>query len=67
MDRAWAWTFWETEYTPGPQEREVHVSQILVKHLRYKFHIFYRKVVVKATDSSYNVQPESVKGIWNLR
>ena len=23
--------------------------------------------VAKATDASYNVQPDSVKGIWNLR
>ena len=24
-------------------------------------------VICKATDASYNVQPDSVKGIWNLR
>ena len=25
------------------------------------------RLVCKATDASYNVQPDSVKGIWNLR
>ena len=25
------------------------------------------ELVCKATDASYNVQPESVEGIWNLR
>jgi sulfite oxidase len=25
------------------------------------------QIICKATDASYNVQPETVKGIWNLR
>jgi len=25
------------------------------------------EVICKATDASYNVQPDSVAGIWNLR
>jgi sulfite oxidase len=48
LDRAWAWTFWETEFPINQNQKEV-------------------TIICKATDASYNVQPDSVQGIWNLR
>jgi len=50
LDKAWAWTFWECDFPPSPEE----VGQKL-------------ELICKATDASYNVQPDSVAGIWNLR
>lgn len=50
LDKAWAWTFWECEFTPEEQL----VGQKM-------------ELICKATDASYNVQPDSVAGIWNLR
>ena len=47
LNRAWAWTFWETEFDVFPDD--------------------YFDIVCKATDQSYNVQPETCKYIWNIR
>ncbi len=51
LDRAWAWTFWECGFD-APGEDDVG------RRL---------EIVCKATDASYNVQPDSVHGVWNLR
>mmetsp|Transcript_5700 Transcript_5700/g.10872 ORF Transcript_5700/g.10872 Transcript_5700/m.10872 type:complete len:547 (-) Transcript_5700:108-1748(-) len=51
LNQAWAWTLWECE---------VPVS----KHVRTGSQL---DIFCRATDASYNVQPESVKSIWNLR
>jgi sulfite oxidase len=50
IDRAWAWTFWETDF-------DIPESMVGSK----------LQIVSKATDASYNVQPDSVQGVWNLR
>lgn len=52
LDRAWAWTFWECDF--GIPDGEEAVGRQL-------------EIICKATDASYNVQPDSVEGIWNLR
>jgi len=49
--KAWAWTFWECDL-PKP------------KGLKDGDQI---EVVAKATDVSYNTQPESIEHIWNFR
>ena len=51
MDRAWAWTLWEIDV-------ELPEDQPTGQPLH---------CICKATDASYNVQPDSVEGIWNLR
>ncbi|KAJ9513512.1 hypothetical protein QJQ45_006066 [Haematococcus lacustris] len=48
---AWAWTLWQAE-VPVPNNSSVG-SQV--------------SLVVKATDSAYNSQPDDVRNIWNLR
>lgn len=72
LSRAWAWTFWEAELpVPAPAagtaadrtgggggggggaEGAGGPQQVTI--------------VAKATDASYNTQPESVDAIWNLR
>jgi sulfite oxidase len=50
LDRAWAWTFWESDFTIP--------ESLAGKKL---------EIISKATDASYNVQPDSVEGVWNLR
>jgi len=49
--RAWAWTFWEAEVPFPKGSRDGDEIELCCK----------------ATDSSYNTQPESVSSIWNLR
>eukprot|EP00245_Coleochaete_scutata_P010478 TRINITY_DN3671_c0_g2_i1.p1 TRINITY_DN3671_c0_g2~~TRINITY_DN3671_c0_g2_i1.p1 ORF type:complete len:580 (+),score=104.36 TRINITY_DN3671_c0_g2_i1:155-1741(+) len=49
--RAWAWTLWEAE-VPVPKEREPSGTV---------------QICAKATDASYNSQPDNVAPIWNLR
>ena len=51
LDRSWAWTLWEF---PLPASVLAGRSVPL-------------EVICKATDSSYNCQPDSTKGIWNIR
>lgn len=53
MHRAWAWTFWECD--------------IEIPHVDEKEGPAELTVLSKATDASYNVQPDTVAGIWNLR
>jgi sulfite oxidase len=53
LSKAWAWTFWEID------DLEVDTT-----HLKPGDEI---KVLVKATDASYNAQPENPAAIWNLR
>lgn len=49
--RAWAWTFWECEV---PKPAGLKDGEVV-------------EVCAKATDASYNSQPERVEHIWNLR
>lgn len=53
INKAWAWTFWELKLGDIIKERESNINEI--------------NVICKATDSSYNVQPENPEYIWNLR
>lgn len=50
-DRAWAWTLWECDIPLPPG---------VVPGAKLE-------ICCRATDASYNVQPESTKSIWNLR
>jgi sulfite oxidase len=50
-DHMWAWTFWRTEI---PIPKETKPGQQL-------------ELICKATDRAYNTQPETAKGIWNIR
>ena len=52
-NRAWAWTFWEAEVPLAPSADGCTPANATL--------------VCKAVDASHNTQPESVKGIWNLR
>mmetsp|Transcript_12330 Transcript_12330/g.11163 ORF Transcript_12330/g.11163 Transcript_12330/m.11163 type:complete len:516 (+) Transcript_12330:66-1613(+) len=52
IDRAWAWTFWECDF-------DIPADSPLIGQLV--------QITCKAIDSSYNVQPDSVEGVWNLR
>jgi len=52
VNRVWAWTPWEaTVNVPHNTKNEPQVIQLLCK----------------ATDSSYNVQPDTVPPTWNIR
>jgi len=51
--RAWAWTLWEAD-VPVPKEFDVKKGGEL-------------RLLCKATDESYNTQPESASGVWNIR
>jgi sulfite oxidase len=51
LSRAWAWTFYEAELPVPPG---VKAGAELT-------------IVAKATDASYNTQPESPEAIWNVR
>lgn len=51
LTRAWAWTFWEAEVPLPPGAEEAGEVE----------------VVCKATDASYNVQPERIEGIWCVK
>lgn len=48
LTRAWAWTFWEADVPLPPDAADRGHAEL----------------VCKATDASYNVQPEAIKGIW---
>jgi sulfite oxidase len=51
LDRAWAWTFWHADVPLPPGAQRGEVLTI----------------VAKATDASYNTQPERPGPIWNVR
>ncbi len=53
--RAWAWTFWEAT---------IPVSMEILENAGGKHEV---EVCCKAVDLSYNVQPDTVGPIWNLR
>ena len=78
LDRAWAWTFWDCvidipDCTLSTGAVKVQYSRISSSFSTYSsistYSIIssYLQIICKATDASYNVQPETVKGIWNLR
>ncbi|XP_076457669.1 sulfite oxidase-like [Babylonia areolata] len=50
--RSWAWSLWEAT-VPLPQGAAARGGEV--------------ELVCKAVDIAYNVQPDSVEGIWNLR
>lgn len=54
VDRAWAWTLWTAE-VPISAPRGLDTAEKTVD------------LVCKATDASYNQQPESPGDVWNLR
>ena len=77
LDRAWAWTFWDciidipdctlpTETFQVRYPRKLLSLCALTSILKMTTIIAFQ-IICKATDASYNVQPETVKGIWNLR
>ena len=74
--KAWAWTLWECDInlpTPAPidlgDDLEDHKLRKPGEKLKRIKNLGTLPVTIlsKATDSAYNVQPDSVKGIWNLR
>mmetsp|Transcript_58347 Transcript_58347/g.103704 ORF Transcript_58347/g.103704 Transcript_58347/m.103704 type:complete len:582 (-) Transcript_58347:67-1812(-) len=52
LTRTWAWTFWRAEL-PIPTEHLKHGKSLTV--------------ICKAADADYNVQPESIESVWNIR
>lgn len=74
--RAWAWTHWEAEVNmPTPVSIELgepdsdHKLRASATKKGPKKHrgMLPVEIICKATDDGYNAQPDSVKGIWNLR
>jgi len=53
LSKAWAWTFWEID------DLEIDVSSLKEGDAV--------NITCKATDASYNAQPENAAPIWNLR
>jgi sulfite oxidase len=51
LEKMWAWTFWSAEVQIP---RTVEVGESL-------------ELLCKATDRAYNTQPETAKGLWNIR
>jgi sulfite oxidase len=60
LHRAWAWTLFECEVPPEQLQRAARLA-------RDRHHRPPLRIISKATDASYNVQPESLKHVWNLR
>ncbi len=58
LHRAWAWTFFECEINKSQLQKAALKALANDKPLR---------LVSKATDAAYNVQPETLLHIWNLR
>eukprot|EP00601_Ochromonadales_sp_CCMP2298_P036296 CAMPEP_0173352368 /NCGR_PEP_ID=MMETSP1144-20121109/15981_1 /TAXON_ID=483371 /ORGANISM="non described non described, Strain CCMP2298" /LENGTH=236 /DNA_ID=CAMNT_0014300579 /DNA_START=36 /DNA_END=746 /DNA_ORIENTATION=- len=52
LDRAWAWTFWQTEFDNAGVEQGLGGTV---------------EIISKATDAAHNTQPDTVQGVWNLR
>lgn len=73
--KAWAWTLWEADVvlpTPTPIDLGYDLDDHKIrapgeKKRRRNRGTLPVEIIVKATDSGYNTQPDSVKGIWNLR
>ncbi len=68
MDKSWAWTLWECD-VPIPLEslRSLLAANEETQNSAALNHVTTVNLICKATDASYNVQPDSVTGIWNLR
>lgn len=58
LHRAWAWTFFECELPPEKLQQAALKAESSGQPMR---------VLSKATDASYNVQPKTLQHIWNLR
>lgn len=58
MHRAWAWTLFECEIPAEELRRAALLANMQGRPLR---------LMSKATDASYNVQPERLEHVWNLR
>ncbi|CAD7942342.1 unnamed protein product [Amoebophrya sp. A120] len=58
INRAYAWTFWEIDL---PLAKDAAALKQMAKNGEQPV------LVCKAIDASYNVQPETVDGIWNAR
>jgi sulfite oxidase len=52
LEHMWAWTLWNIEL-PISEEMSAKEGQL--------------ELMCKATDRAYNTQPETSKGIWNVR
>jgi len=52
LERTWAWTFWTAEL-PVPKDLAIPGKPITV--------------MCKAADAQYNVQPETIDSVWNIR
>eukprot|EP00434_Breviolum_minutum_P011213 symbB.v1.2.009895.t1/scaffold639.1/size181572/16 len=52
LTRTWAWTLW-TAKLPVPAELQKPGKAL--------------SLIVKAVDAQYNVQPESIESVWNIR
>lgn len=52
LTRTWAWTQWQASL-PIPEELRKPGKGV--------------KLMVKAVDAQYNVQPESIESVWNIR
>ena len=53
LNKNWAWTLWECDFDLPPLEKDSKQDQY--------------EIICKAVDSSYNVQPDYVGGIYNKR
>ena len=58
LHRAWAWTLFECEVPARELQRAALLAAQAGRPLR---------LMSKATDASYNVQPERLEHVWNLR
>jgi sulfite oxidase len=58
LHRAWAWTLFECEVPAQDLQRAALQASQAGRPLR---------LMSKATDASYNVQPERLEHVWNLR
>jgi sulfite oxidase len=56
--RAWAWVLWEATIQPEQMKELARSSRLIHPEMQ---------LVCRATDESFNTQPESARAIWNLR
>ena len=62
-NRAWSWTLWEIKipYNNKNSSYNYYFSDLVPL---FKNSI---KIMCKATDSGYNIQPKTIEDIWNIR
>lgn len=67
LHRAWAWTLWECDLDLAAASASTNAASGTSTDRSADRNRQCVQLVCRATDASYNVQPDSVAGVWNIR